>query len=96
MPKFEREVEIDAPVEKVWNVIMDPIQWQLWLPKIDDDSIVTTTPANSGIEWMSGEKKGRASINKSEPMKRLEIMTLVGDDKDSYVIKLRPSGGFFG
>lgn len=96
MPKFEREVEIDAPVEKVWNVITDPNQWQQWLPGIDDDAVVTTSRTDASIEWMSGEKKGRASITQSEPMKRIEIMTQVGDDKDSHVFKLRPSGGFFG
>jgi len=96
MPKFEREVEIDAPVEKVWSVIIDPKQWKQWLPGIDDDANITTTQADASIEWMSGEKKGRASIATSEPMKRLEIMTQIGDDKDSHVFKLRPSGGFFG
>jgi len=24
MPKFEREVEIDVPIEKVWQVLIDP------------------------------------------------------------------------
>ena len=96
MPKFEREVEIDAPVEKVWNVITDPKQWQQWLPGIDDEAIVTITRAGAGIEWMSGEKKGHAVVAHSEPMKRLEIMTQIGDDKDSHVFKLRSSGGFLG
>ena len=96
MPKFEREVEIDAPVEKVWSVIIDPKQWQRWLPGIDENANITTTRADASIEWMSDEKKGRASIAQSDPMKRLEIMTQVGDDKDSHVFKLRPSGGFFG
>jgi len=96
MPKFEREVEIDATVEKVWNVVIDPMQWQKWLPGIDDEASITTSRADVSIEWMSGEKKGRASIVNSEPMKRLEIMTQVGDDKDSHTFKLRPSGGFLG
>jgi len=96
MPKFEREVEIDATVEKVWNVVIDPMQWQKWLPGIDDEASITTSKANASIEWISGEKKGRASIVNSEPMKRLEIMTQVGDDKDSHTFKLRPSGGFLG
>jgi hypothetical protein len=29
-----------------------------------------------------------------EPMKRLEIVTQMGNDKDSHVFELRPSGGF--
>jgi hypothetical protein len=31
-----------------------------------------------------------------DPMKHLEIMTQVGDDKDSHVFVLSPSGGFLG
>jgi hypothetical protein len=32
----------------------------------------------------------------AEPNKRLEITTQVGDDKDSHVFDLKPSGGFLG
>ena len=29
-----------------------------------------------------------------EPMRRLEIVTQMGDDKDAHILELRPSGGF--
>ena len=35
MPKFEREVEIDAPVEKVWQVMTDPKYLDQWFPGVD-------------------------------------------------------------
>ena len=43
MPKFEREVEIDAPVEKVWQVMTDPKYVDQWFPGVDNVTSNTTT-----------------------------------------------------
>lgn len=96
MPKFEREVEIDAPVEKVWETITNPNLWPEWFPGIDGVGQVTAVSEGGRFEWTSEGKTGRGAIVKMEPMKRLEIMTQMGDDKDSHVFVLRPSGGFLG
>ncbi len=96
MPKFEREVEIDAPVQKVWEVMINPAHWSQWLPGVDGAATVTSTDAEVSIEWTGEKQTGKAAIVNMDPMKRLEIMTQVGDDKDSHVFKLRSSGGFFG
>lgn len=96
MPKFEREVEIDASVEKVWQVITDPNHWPEWFPAVEGVSNVTSVSEGGTFEWTNGEQKGRGRIEKMEPMRRLEILTQVGDDKDAHVFTLKPSGGFFG
>jgi uncharacterized protein YndB with AHSA1/START domain len=96
MPKFERDVEIDAPVETVWKVMTDPNHWPQWFPGIDVDAKVTTTSEGKSFEWTTGDKTGHVTFVNMVPMKRLEIMTQVGDDKDSHVFELHPSGGFFG
>jgi uncharacterized protein YndB with AHSA1/START domain len=96
MPKFEREVEIDAPVEKVWKVITDPGHWHEWFPGVDSITNARSLSSGGSIEWSNGEQTGKASITKMEPMKYLEVLTQMGDDKDSHVFKLKPSGGFFG
>ena len=96
MPKFEREVEIDAPVEKVWQVITNPDHWPQWFPGIDAVSNVTSVSAGGRFDWTKDGQPGKGTIVKMEPMSRLEIMTQLGDDKDSHVFKLRPSGGFLG
>lgn len=41
MPKFERQVEIEAPVETVWAVITNPQQWPFWFPGIEAVSNVS-------------------------------------------------------
>lgn len=96
MPRFEREVEIDATVERVWEVMTDPDQWPQWFPGVDGVSNVTSISKDGRFEWIKEDQTGRGLIVEMEPMKRLEIITQMGDDKDSHVFKLRPSGGFLG
>jgi uncharacterized protein YndB with AHSA1/START domain len=96
MPKFEREVEIDAPVEKVWEVITNPTFWPQWFPGVETVTNVTSVREGGTFDWMDEGRTGRGKVVKMEPMKYLEILTQIGDDQDSHVFKLRPSGGFFG
>jgi len=96
MPKFEREVEIDAPVEKVWGVITNPTYWPQWFPGIDSVAKVTSINEGGSVEWAAEGKAGTATVAKLVPMKRLEIVTQLGNDKDAHVFVLRPSGGLLG
>ena len=96
MPKFEREVEIDAPVEKVWQALINPSYWPQWFPGVESVSGITSVREGATFEWTDEGKSGRGPVVNMEPMKRLEILTQMGDDKDSHVFKLRSSGGFFG
>jgi uncharacterized protein YndB with AHSA1/START domain len=94
MPKFEREVEIDAPVEKVWQVLIDPKHWPAWLPGVDSVSSVTSIREGGRFEWTDDDRTGSGVIAKLEPKKQLEIVTQMGNDKDAHRFNLRPSGGF--
>jgi len=96
MPKFEREVEIDAPVEKVWQILINPTYWPQWFPGIDSISNVTSIAVGGTFEWVDDGQTGTGTIVSMEPMKRLEVLTQMGDDKDSHLFKLRPAGGFLG
>lgn len=96
MPKFEREVEIDAPVEKVWEVLINPEYWPQWFPGVDSVSNVTTVVEGGQFEWIDDGQTGSGRIVDMEPMKHLKIVTRMGDDQDSHEFKLRSSGGFLG
>lgn len=96
MPKFEREVEINAPVDKVWQVLIDTSHWPQWLPGVESVSNATTISVGGTFEWTSKGQTGQGTIVAMEPMKRLEIRTQLGNDKDSHVFVLQSSGGFFG
>ena len=96
MPKFEREVEIDAPVEKVWQTLTDPQHWPQWFPGVDSVSNASALAAGSTVGWVADGKSGQATVVKMDPMKRLEVRTQLGDDQDLHVFELSPSGGFLG
>jgi uncharacterized protein YndB with AHSA1/START domain len=96
MPKFERDVEIDATVETVWEVMTNPNYWPEWFPGVESVSNVTSISEGGSFEWTDESRTGSGAIVRMEPMKRLEIMTQMGDDKDAHVFELRPTGGFLG
>ncbi|HNX46071.1 MAG: SRPBCC family protein [Anaerolineaceae bacterium] len=96
MSKFEREVEIDDSVEKVWAVLTDPNTWPKWFPYVDSVSNVTSFSEGSTFNWESNGQQGTATVVNLEPHKRLEVLTQLGDDKDTHVFTLKSSGGFFG
>lgn len=96
MPKFEREVEIDSTVEKVWNVLTDPKHWPQWFPGVESVSNVISVQPGSTFSWTREGKTGECSIEVMEPLKEFKVLTQLGDDKDSHSFKLRASGGFLG
>ena len=96
MPKFEREVDIDAPVEQVWDVLIDPNQWQFWFPGIESVSQIGTVLEGATFKWTDEGKTGQGSIIKMEPNRRLKVMTQMGDDKDKHEFTLKATGGFLG
>jgi uncharacterized protein YndB with AHSA1/START domain len=96
MAKFEREVEIDAPVEKVWEVLTDPNHWSDWFPGVESVTSVTSLGEGGRFEWTDEGRSGQGTIVSVEPMRYIEIVTQMGDDKDAHAFKLRPSGGFLG
>jgi uncharacterized protein YndB with AHSA1/START domain len=96
MPKFVREVVIAAPVEAVWNALIDPNHWSQWFPGVDGVSNATSTGVGRTFEWTAESRMGNGTVVKEEPMKRLEIATQMGNDKDEHVFVLQPSGGFLG
>lgn len=96
MPKFEREVEIDAPVETVWETLTNPRHWPDWFPGVDSVSRLTSVSKGATFEWVHEGKTGTGTIVAMEPMKRLEVMLEMNDDKDAHVFRLKPSGGFLG
>jgi uncharacterized protein YndB with AHSA1/START domain len=96
MPKFERKIEINAKVEKVWEVMTNPAYWPQWFPGVDSVANVTSVNEGGSFDWVNDGKTGKGTIVHVDPMKRLEVLTQMGDDKDSHVFTLKPSGGFLG
>ncbi|MCB9077836.1 MAG: SRPBCC family protein [Anaerolineaceae bacterium] len=96
MPKFERQVEIEAPVETVWAVITNPQQWPFWFPGIEAVSNVSEVKPGGTFQWQDEGRTGVGTIVSLEPNERLEVMTQMGDDKDAHLFELKPDRGFLG
>ncbi len=96
MPKFEREIEIGVPVEKVWEVMTNPAQWPAWFSGIEAVSNVSAVEANGTFEWQSGGQTGHGTIVSVKPMQRLEILTQMRNDKDSHLFELEAKHGLLG
>lgn len=98
MPKFEREVEIDAPIEKVWQVLIDPKYWPEWLPGVDSVSNVQAVSLTNtkSVQFTENDQTGMATFVTMQQPNLLEIVTQVDDDKDQHVFKLKKTGGLFG
>lgn len=96
MSKFEREVEIDAPVENAWLVLTDASQWPKWFPYMHSVTHMGPIAEGSVISWSSGDKAGTATVTSFVPGKKLEILTDLDGNEDKHTFTLRSSGGFFG
>ena len=60
MAKFEREVEIDAPVQNAWHVLIDVSQWPKWFQDIYSVSHVGPIVEGTVFQWSTGDKNGTA------------------------------------
>ena len=96
MPKFEREIEIDAPIEKVWATLINPQYWPEWLPGIGSVTNAATSGEGVSFDFSGTTGSGKGTITKFEPMKKLEILTQVDKDKDLHKFELKATGGFLG
>jgi uncharacterized protein YndB with AHSA1/START domain len=96
MPKFERDVVINAPVEKVWQGLTDPNHWSQWFPGVESVANVTGVAVGATFEWTTAGQTGQGLIEKMEPNRLLEIHTQLGNDKDSHLFVLSQAGGFLG
>ena len=96
MPKFERSMSVEAPIENVWAVVSDPSRWSQWLEGIGP---VTGGALQSGAtyQWQAEKDSGTVTVEDVEPNHRLTLLTQVGNDQDRHTITLRPHrGGLFG
>ena len=96
MAKFERDVEIDAQVEKVWQVLTNTAYWPKWFPGIDSIANAGEVAPGGTFEWVDDGQTGRGEFLEVVPFKKLVVLTQIGNDKDKHTFELRPTGGFFG
>lgn len=97
MPKFERSMSVEAPLENVWAVVSDPSRWGQWLEGVGTVSGGGPLQSGATYQWQADNHPGTVTVEHVEPNHALVLLTQVGNDQDRHTITLRPHrGGLFG
>jgi len=97
MARFEQRVKIDAPIEKVWEIIVSPATWEQWFPDVDSITGLAAVQAGATFQWRNGDESGSGSIVAVDENRGLiKVVTSEGDKQTSHIFDLDRSGGLFG
>jgi uncharacterized protein YndB with AHSA1/START domain len=97
MPKFEQDITVDAPVDKVWAMITNPGSWGLWFPGADTVSGLAKVEAGATFQYQQGTDSATGSIIEVDDARGLIKLVTADDGKQvTHTIDLDRTGGFFG
>ena len=95
--KFERHVDIDAPVERVWAILTDPTTWPDWFPGIDEVMDLGSVAPGSAFRWRDGDNTGQGSIDSIDAAKnRLKVLTQGESSPVTHTFDVDRAGGVLG
>ena len=96
MPKVERSITINAPVEKVFTYVADPVNMPEWLPSLIDVHDVTGSGVGQRYKWtykMVGVRlAGETEITEHVPNERRATETK-GGVNSSWTYTFEPHEG---
>lgn len=97
MARFEQRTNIDAPVDKVWAILINPASWEQWFPDVDRITGLAAVQAGATFQWQNGNDSGSGSIAAVDEGRGLiKVITSEGDKQTSHIFDLDRSGGLFG
>lgn len=97
MPRFEQDIRIDAPVDKVWGFLTNPGSWGLWFPNADTVSGLSAVQEGVTFQWREGNDSGSATIAEVDPNRGLIKVVTADDGKQvTHTFDLDRAGGLFG
>jgi uncharacterized protein YndB with AHSA1/START domain len=97
MATFKQHIDINAPVDNVWSILMNPSQWPLWFPGITGLSNLSAVQTGATFQWQDGDKTGSGSIAAVDENRGLiHVITSEGDAQISHTFDLDRAGGFLG
>jgi uncharacterized protein YndB with AHSA1/START domain len=97
MPRFEQDIKVDAPVDKVWTMLMNPGSWGLWFPNADSVSGLASVSPGASFTFRQGNDEGSAQIVEVDEGRGLiKIVTMDDGKQVSHTIDLDRAGGFLG
>jgi uncharacterized protein YndB with AHSA1/START domain len=61
------EVEIDAPVQRVWDLLGNPQAWPSFAPEVHDVHLDAPVAADTGFTWANGRARMKSRFAVVEP-----------------------------
>jgi len=97
MAKFEHDIKIDAPMDKVWAVLTNPGTWGLWFPNADTISGLARVEAGATFQYQQKGDSASARIVEVDSNRGLIKVVTSDDGKDvTHTFDLDRAGGFLG
>ena len=69
--KAKKEIEIDAPVDKVWSLLTGIDDWARWQPDVTSARLDGDLSVGTEFKWKAMGLKITSSIEELEPSKRI-------------------------
>ena len=99
MAKVSTSTTISAPIEKVYEYTANPENGPAFIPNLNENNNVSTTPTEVGQKWdwrfnMVGvDLRGSAEVTEVEPNKKWSLKTYSGGESDwSYSFESADGG----
>lgn len=97
MPKFEQDIKLDAPVDKVWSILMNASTWPLWFPDAEQITNLGKVAEGATFQWHGGKDSGTGSIvSIDEDRGMIKVVTGEGGRQTTHTVDLDRRGGLFG
>ena len=61
------EVEIDAPVQRVWDLLADPLAWPRFAPEVHDIHLDGPVAADTRFTWANGRSRMKSRFAVVDP-----------------------------
>jgi uncharacterized protein YndB with AHSA1/START domain len=61
------EVEIDAPVQRVWDLLADPLAWPSFAPEVHDVHLDGPVTADTRFTWVNGRSRMKSRFAVVDP-----------------------------
>jgi len=88
-------MQISAPPQKVWALLIDAPSWPIWYPQIEHVETPTSLAIGTRFTWKSGGATIHSEVHLFEPQHRLSWTGTAFPAKAVHVWELEstPSGG---
>ena len=97
MAKFEQRVDINAPMETVWQILTDASTWTHWFPDAEVVTGLANVANGSTFQYQHGGKSASAVIDQVDHDRGLIRVTTTLDGKqETHTFDLDKRGGFLG